>query len=135
MEVDRRPWVRAAAATGLPYRWARMSLVRDTDVLEYRSARRRRGPGARLRLRVGHPIDGSPLDHFLTARWRLHQRVGGVTVSVGFRHDRWPLHAADVVELEDALIAATGLPAPVGPPVSVLYSPGVRGRLGLPRPV
>jgi uncharacterized protein len=49
-------------------------------------------------------------------------------------HDRWPLHAAELEDLHDELIAATGLPAPNPPPLSVLYSPGVRGRLGLPRP-
>jgi uncharacterized protein len=44
------------------------------------------------------------------------------------------LHAAELEDLHDDLIAATGLPAPTTPPFSVLYSPGVRGRLGLPLP-
>ena len=44
----------------------------------------------------------------------------------------WPLHAAELLGLNDNLIAATGLATPIGPPASVLYSPGVRGRMGLP---
>jgi uncharacterized protein YqjF (DUF2071 family) len=135
MEADRLPWVLAARAARLPYRWARMSLVRDAHVLDYRSRRRPSGPSARVRIRVGPPVDGDPLDHFLTARWRLHHRLPGVTVTARLTHERWPLHAAELVGLEDELIAATGLPAPAGPPQSVLYSPGVRGRLGLPVPV
>jgi uncharacterized protein YqjF (DUF2071 family) len=87
-----------------------------------------------MRIRVGPPVDGTPLDHFLTARWRLHHRVPGATVTARLTHDRWPLHAADLVDLEESLVVATGLPAPTGPPDSVLWSPGVRGRFGLPAP-
>jgi uncharacterized protein len=135
MEADRLPWVLAARAAGLPYRWAQMSLIRDVHVLDYRSARRWPGPtgvGTSLRLRVGLPIEGGPLEHFLTARWRLHHRVLPVSLTARLVHDRWPLHRADLLDLHDELVAATGLPAPAGPPVSVLYSPGVRGRLGWP---
>ncbi len=137
MEADRLPWVVAARAAGLPYRWSRMSLSQDVHVLDYRSARRWPGPtdlGTRIRVRVGEPIEGDAFDHFLTARWRLHHRVPVVTVTARLTHNRWPLHAADLVDLRDELVATTGLPAPTAPPVSVLYSPGVRGRLGLPIP-
>jgi uncharacterized protein len=137
MEADRLPWVLAARACALPYNWARMSLHRNVHVLEYRSARRWPGPtgaASRIQVRVREPIDGGPLDHFLTARWRLHHHIAGATVAARLAHDRWPLHAAELEDLNDELIAATGLPAPTTPPLSVLYSPGVRGRLGLPLP-
>ena len=137
MEADRLPWVLAARAGTLPYRWARMSVTRDGDLIGYRSRRRWRGPGgpgARIRIRVGESVDGDPLDHFLTARWRLHHRLPGLTVAASLWHERWPLHRAELVELHEDLVAATGLPAPAGPPASVLYSPGVSGRLGLPMP-
>jgi uncharacterized protein YqjF (DUF2071 family) len=88
--------------------------------------------GTSIRLRVGLPIEGGPLEHFLAARWRLRHRVLTVSLTARLVHDRWPLHRADLLDLHDELVAATGLPAPAGPPVSVLYSPGVRGRLGLP---
>ena len=47
-------------------------------------------------------------------------------------HNPWPLHAAELLGLHDNLLAATGVATPTGPPASVLYSPGVRGRMGLP---
>jgi uncharacterized protein YqjF (DUF2071 family) len=136
MEADRLPWVLASWAVALPYKWSRMSLIRDVHLLEYRSERRWPGPpklGTRFRLRVGQPIEGGPLDHFLTARWRVHHRIGRTTRATELWHNRWPLHAASLAgDPHDELIAATGLPAPTTPPVSVLYSPGCRGRLGLP---
>ena len=138
MEADRLPWVLAARAAGLPYRWSRMSLVRDVHELDYRSRRRWPGPaalGTRIRLRVGQPIEGGPLDHFLTARWHLHHRVAAVTLTARLAHNRWPLHTAELVDLQDELVPGIGLPAPTAAPVSVLYSRGVRGRLGLPAPV
>jgi uncharacterized protein YqjF (DUF2071 family) len=136
MEADRLPWVLATRALGLPYRWSTMSLTSDLPLLDYRSARRWPGPtgvGTRIKLRIGQPIDGGPFEHFLTARWRLHHRVPATaTFTARLVHRRWPLHAAGLIELDDELVVATGLPAPDAPPVSVLYSPGVRGRLGLP---
>jgi uncharacterized protein len=142
MEADRLPWVLAARAAGLPYRWSRMSLIRDVHVLDYQSARRWPGPTGlttRVRVRAGQPIDGGPLDHFLTARWRLHHRIAAATVTVTvtarLAHNRWPLYTADLLHLDDELIATTAVPAPTTPPDSVLYSPGVRGRFGLPEPI
>ena len=138
MEADRLPWVLAARAVDLPYRWSRMSLVRTVHVLDYRSSRRWPGPpspATRIRMRVGAPIEGDPLDHFLTARWRLYHRVPAATLTARMVHNRWPLHSADLLDLHDELVAATGLPAPTAPPVSVLYSPGVQGQLGLPKPI
>jgi uncharacterized protein len=134
MEADRLPWVLAARAARLPYRWARMSLARDVHEIDYRSTRRWPGPvgtGTHIRLRVGPPIPGNPLDHFLTARWRLHHRVNATTMTAQLAHNPWPLHTAELLDLDDNLLAATGLAAPTAPPTSVLHSPGVRGRIGL----
>lgn len=136
MEADRLPWVLAAQLAGLPYRWSRMSLTERDHIREYRSARRWPGPrmiGTRIRLGLGERVEGGPFEHFLTARWRLHHRVAGTTVSTRLIHDPWPLHQARLLDLDDNLVAATGLPAPSRPPASVLYSPGVHGRFGLPR--
>jgi uncharacterized protein YqjF (DUF2071 family) len=134
MEADRLPWVLAARGARLPYRWSRMSLARDVHEIDYRSARRWPGPigtGTHIRLRVGPPIPGNPLDHFLTARWRLHHRVNAGTVIAQLLHNPWPLHAAELLGLDDDLIASTGLATPTEPPATVLYSPGVRGRIGI----
>jgi Uncharacterized conserved protein (COG2071) len=97
MEADRFPWVLAARAARLPYRWSRMGLTRDLHEIDYRSVRRWPGPigtGTHLRLRVGPPIAGNPVAHFLTARWRLHHHLNATTVTVQLTHDAWPLHAA-----------------------------------------
>ncbi|HEX8345748.1 MAG TPA: DUF2071 domain-containing protein [Actinoplanes sp.] len=130
------PVLSAQVALRLPYKWARMRLVKDRDVVRYTS--RRRVPGPRpatstMAVRVGAPIaDPTPLEHFVTARWGLHTRVYGRTLHLPNEHPRWPLHRAELLELTDDLITATGLPAPVGPPASVLYSPGVPVRFGAP---
>jgi uncharacterized protein YqjF (DUF2071 family) len=137
MEADHLPWVLAARAARLPYRWSRIGLVRDLHDIDYRSTRRWPGPigiGTHIRLRVGPPTPGNALDHFLTARWRLHHRVGATTVTAQLTHNPWPLHAAELLGLDDNLIEATGLARPTGAAASVLYSPAVRGRIGLPPP-
>lgn len=47
-------------------------------------------------------------------------------------HPRWPLYRAELLKCEEDLVAAAGLPAPAGEPVSVLYSPGVPAPFGRP---
>ncbi|WP_314408790.1 YqjF family protein [Streptomyces kroppenstedtii] len=118
----------------LPYVWSRMSVRTDEDTVAYTSARRLPGPrGAysRLVVRPGEPMaEPTGLEHFLTARWGMHKPFSG---GVGFLpndHPRWPLHRATLVECEENLVGAAGLPTPTGEPVSVLYSPGVPVRLG-----
>lgn len=137
LEAERLLPVLAAQVTlRLPYKWARMRLVKDRDVVRYTSRRRVPGPRpatSRMTVRVGAPIPApTPLEHFVTARWGLHTRAYGRTVHLPNEHPRWPLHRAELLELDDRLITAAGLPAPVGPPVSVLYSPGVPVRFGTP---
>ncbi|MFJ7190325.1 YqjF family protein [Streptomyces bacillaris] len=122
------------AAVRLPYVWARMGVERAGDTLTYTSTRRWPGPrGARSRivLRVGDVIgEPTPLEHFLTARWALHTSLLGRTAYLPNVHPRWPLHRAELLECDEELVVAAGLPAPVGEPVSVLYSPGVPVRFG-----
>jgi len=76
-------------------------------------------------------VEADPLDHFLTARWGLHSRWYGGTAFTPVSHERWPLQRAELLELADGLVTATGLPAPVGPP-RVLHSAGVDVRIGRP---
>jgi uncharacterized protein YqjF (DUF2071 family) len=123
----------------LPYMWARMSVDRTGDVFEYAGTRRRPRPaspsGARSRIsvRVGEPIaEPSALDHFLTARWGLHNDWHGRALYLPNDHPSWRLHRAELLSLDENLVAAAGLPAPAGPPVSVLFSPGVPVRFGAP---
>jgi uncharacterized protein YqjF (DUF2071 family) len=131
------PVLTARALLRLPYTWSRMRLTRDGDLLTY--ACRRRWPGraaGAMTVRVGEPIaEPTPAEHFVTARWGLHTRAWGRTLHLPNEHPRWPLRRATLEHLDDTLIAATGLPAPAGPPVSVLYSPGVPVVFGPPGPI
>ena len=123
----------------LPYVWSAMRLRREGGVLTYTSCRRRaagRGPGSRVVVRPGAPIARpTPLEHFLTARWGMHVPWHGRTLHLPNDHPPWPLHRAELLELDDELVAAAGLPQMRGAPVSVLYSPGVQVRFGAPSPV
>ncbi|PJE99533.1 hypothetical protein CUT44_03170 [Streptomyces carminius] len=121
---------------GLPYVWSRMSVRREGDTVSYTGTRRRPGPrGAHsaITVEVGEAIrEPTALEHFLTARWGLHTTFFGRGTYLPNVHPRWPLHRARLIRCEEDLIAAAGLPAPEGDPVSVLYSPGVPVRFGRP---
>lgn len=134
LDATRLAPVLVARALGVPYSWSRMT----AGAQAYECRRRWPGPAAtsRLAVRPGAPI-GTPteLERFVTARWGLH--LSGRTGSAYWpnEHPEWPLHAAELVDLDDGLVAAAGLPVPSGPPSSVLWSPGVQVRFGPKRPV
>ncbi|SDE05354.1 YqjF family protein [Glycomyces harbinensis] len=132
------PVVLARIGFRLPYVWSRMDVEADGDRRTYTSSRRWPGPrGARSRIgvRIGERLaEPTALEHFLTARWALHNAAFGRTRYLPHAHPRWPLHRAELLECDEDLVAAAGLPAPAGDPVSVLYSPGVKVRFGRPVP-
>jgi uncharacterized protein len=133
------PVVLARGMVRLPYRWARMRAWATAGGWTYISRRRWPGPRgvtSRLVLRVGDQIRApSELDRFLTARWGLHYSWRGRTYYWPNTHQEWPLHNAELVDLVADLVAADGVRVPAGPPVSVLWSPGVDVRFGFPRPL
>ncbi|GAA2485800.1 DUF2071 domain-containing protein [Streptomyces thermolineatus] len=130
------PVVVGRAAFRIPYVWSRMEVRREDDTITYTSRRRWPGPrGAhsRIAVRVGDPVgEPSELEHFLTARWGMHTAFFDRPLYLPNAHPRWPLHRAELLDCDEDLVAAAGLPAPVGEPVSVLYSPGVPVRFGRP---
>ncbi|MFB6836890.1 YqjF family protein [Streptomyces sp. NPDC056361] len=120
----------------IPYVWSRMSVLSDGSTVTYRSRRRWPGPrGAHsaITVDVGEAVEEpTALEHFLTARWGMHSSLLGRPLYLPNTHPRWPLHRARLVSLDESLLAAAGLPRPLGEPVSVLYSPGVPVRFGGP---
>jgi uncharacterized protein YqjF (DUF2071 family) len=118
---------------GIPYTWARMRLRRNGSRITYSSTRRwpQRGLRSRLSIVVGDVVEPSPLETWLTARWGAHTRVAGRTWWVPNEHEPWPLRSAEIVELDDDLLAASGV-QPTGERLRALFSPGVRTRFGRP---
>jgi uncharacterized protein YqjF (DUF2071 family) len=104
-----------------------------THHYESRLRRAGRRPGSRVVVRVGPVRPSTPLDTFLTARWGLHVRWWGRTTYIPNRHGRWPLREAEVVTLEDDLLASVGLGELAGrTPDHVAFSEGVHTEFGLP---
>lgn len=133
------PALVARATYRLPYCWSAMSIEQTGDEWAYTSRRRwpRGEASSRVRFRVGDavPVDEiGDLDHFLTARWALGTRFGRRLMWAEVDHEPWVVHRAEVLEVDETLLAAAGLPAPEGDPV-VLWSPGVDVRIGRPRTV
>ncbi|WP_307172609.1 YqjF family protein [Streptomyces sp. B3I7] len=129
------PVLMGRALFRLPYMWSRMAVHHKGDLVGYTSARRCPGPrgACRLVVRRGEAIaEPTGLEHFLTARWGMHNAFFGDTGFLPNAHPRWPLHRAELVACEENLLAAAGLPGEPGEPVSVLYSPGVPVELGRP---
>ncbi|MGV9316339.1 YqjF family protein [Streptomyces sp. NPDC003691] len=120
----------------LPYLWSGMRVRTAGDTVTYTSSRRWPGPrgaGCRLTVRRGERVaEPTELEHFLTARWGMHNTFFGSASYLPNDHPRWPLFRAELLDYEENLVAAAGLPAPTEAPVSVLWSPGVPVKLGGP---
>jgi uncharacterized protein len=120
---------------GAPYRWARMRFHRDGDVVTYLARLRRLGerPASRVVVRVGDVREATPLDDFLTARWGAHVARRRGTTYVPNAHEPWTLRDAEVLELDDGLLASVGLPGLAArPPDQVAFSDGVHAEFGRP---
>ncbi|NOX29925.1 MAG: DUF2071 domain-containing protein [Actinobacteria bacterium] len=138
LDAARLPAVATArTAYRLPYFWSSMSLGQQDGVVSYSSERRWPGPrGTKsvVKVRPGEAFgadDLADLDHFLTARWRLYSAHRSGQRSALAEHPAWPLHRAELLELDDELVSAAGLPTPTGDPICH-WSPGVEVRIGLP---
>ncbi|MEA2645583.1 MAG: uncharacterized protein QOE92_666 [Chloroflexota bacterium] len=129
----------ALVTYGLPYRWSRMRLEEAGSRVTYRCRRRLpRFPAASCLVSVDAgearaAPDLAPLDHFLTARWSLFASRQGRLVRADVEHPTWPLARARLLDYDDGLLAAAGVPEVSGEPV-VHYSPRLHARLTAPRP-
>jgi len=141
LDAARLPAVLAGrAGYGLPYCWSAMAVQPSPGRLRYRCRRRWPGPaGARCdaEVQLGTPFaddELGPLDHFLTARFRLYSVLAGRLVAADAEHPPWSLVRARLDSLEEDLVRAAGLPPPSGEPL-LHASSGVQVRIGLWHPV
>jgi uncharacterized protein YqjF (DUF2071 family) len=138
LDVDRLlPAVVARTTYSLPYCSGLADHVRAGDVITSRVRRRwprsTDAPTTQIAVRSGRPIDDSdPLAGFLTARWGLISATRrGRLRYAPVDHPTWALYGAELLHLDDHLVAAAGLPQPDGPPLA-MWSPGVDVRVGRP---
>ena len=120
----------------IPYHWGSMSLRRDGRVFDYAARRRWQGDAtSHVRVRVGarvDPGDEADLDRFLSARWCFFADTPNGLLRADVDHGRWPLHRAEVLELDDRFVGACGYDVTGRTPDHVAFSPGVDVRVDLP---
>ncbi len=127
------PVVVARAAFGLNYRWASMRFGRRDGAVAYRTKRHGQTEAAShivVRPSLGSALNAAisedPVARFLTARWAFHETRLGRTIYCRNQHEPWPLQHAELVHLNDGLLAAAGLHGIADrAPDSVLYAPEV----------
>ena len=138
LDASRLAVVVAARAASIPYVWSRCrahSSLGATPRYGYDVVRFRGNTRSSFVVEPAHGTTAEDeLSLELTARFGLHSRFGNRTVYIPNIHEPWPLHPATVSSLDDGLLAAAGFTV-AGPPESVLYSPGVQTRFGVPRVV
>ncbi|MCG8418652.1 MAG: DUF2071 domain-containing protein [Proteobacteria bacterium] len=146
--LDAASWLAVKAARlgwGLPYFYARMSMntigqtkhsradnrtvdVATGTVIDYQTTRRPESARTRVRYRVGAELgDSRPdtLEYFLFERYLLHVERRSSIYTGQVYHAPYPIWLAEVEQCSDELVAAAGLPRPLGDPPLVHYSPGV----------
>jgi uncharacterized protein YqjF (DUF2071 family) len=137
LEASRLAAVLAARAIySLPYFWSKTTLEQPDDRLSYSSLRHGASSvRSSISIRPGAEIAvPDPLSDFLTARWALFEKRGRRTLFLRNWHEPWVLHDAELVSLDDTLVATAGLRGITArTPDSVLYSPGVTTRFGAVR--
>lgn len=135
------PALLARWAWGAPFAWSRVQVARDGDRLSYDVSRRFPADRAhgRLVVEAGARLVADDHDRFLTERsllWGLSPRGRTRTrrlVATLADHDPWRLRAARLVDADDGLFAAAGLPPTTDTPrLHVVDEMHVRFRGRLP---
>jgi uncharacterized protein YqjF (DUF2071 family) len=78
---------------------------------------------------VGQSLRAGDLENFLTARFRLYTRAAGRMAFADIEHPPWPLQEAELIQLDQTIVPASGLPPPRTEPL-VHYSARVDVRVG-----
>ena len=84
-----------------------------------------------IEIERGDPLRAGDLEIFLTERYGLYALRRGRLLYAPVDHVPWPLAGANVLQLEQTLTDAAGLPQPQGPALAH-FSPGVDVRTGRP---
>jgi len=123
--------VGARATYGLPYFSARMAVnIGATENLYWS----RRASGAKATIRIakeGRITEQSPLDVFLTARFRLYSKYAGRLITAEVAHPPWVLNRIRVLEFEETVRRAMRVEFPSQDFLGH-HSPGVDTRIGRP---
>jgi uncharacterized protein YqjF (DUF2071 family) len=119
---------------GVPYTWAKMTIERRNNAIDYRTHRRWPRPRSTsaVTVEVGDTTDPTDTELWFTARWGLHNRYAGRTWWTPNRHEPWSLHEATLISLDDQLVAATGIAVDHHTMMRPLWSPGVHTQFGRP---
>jgi uncharacterized protein YqjF (DUF2071 family) len=119
----------ARAAFGLPYWHARIRRRRRDGITDYAVQRLfNTRPRLTVTYELGEPLGAAEpgtSEHFLVERYLLHLERHGALWTTQVHHSPYPLQRARVLEIQDELIGAAGLPEPDGPPPLVHHAPGV----------
>ena len=121
----------ARVGWNLPYFFAAMSLEHEGDKVRYRT-RRHYPPPTPAELEIDWTIgpelpcaEPGTLEHFLCERYFLYAADTDGAISRGqVNHRAYPLRQATIDSMSQTLVSAAGIDV-AGPPLSVLYSPGV----------
>lgn len=112
----------------LPYFHATMSEHSEGNVRSYTSVRREGSRRFHARFRVGEelgPSKAGTFEHFLLERYLLFSMKDDEVLEGQVHHVPYPAFQAEVLELEEQLVEAAGLPPTEGLPEIAHYSPGV----------
>lgn len=124
------PVLIARAAFGLNYQWSSMKIGQRDGDIAYRT-KRHGEPEAASHIIVRPNPDSSAnagladdaLAAFLTARWGFHESHRGRTIYCRNYHAPWPLQHAELVHINDGLLAVAGFGGLADrAPDSVLYA-------------
>ncbi len=129
LEANSRLAVWAArSGWGLPYYFARMRYHRTEDEVRYESRRVSSGARHFVHYKIGEtrgPSAAGTVEHFLLERYLLFVERRRSLYVGQVSHEPYPVQLAEVIRVDDQLVAATGLPQPDQPPRFAHYASGV----------
>jgi uncharacterized protein YqjF (DUF2071 family) len=113
---------------GLSYYFASIEMAEVDGAISYMARRRQSGAQLRVRYQVGAHLGPSApgtLEHFFLERYLLFVARHGQLLAGQVHHPPYPAQEVIVDEVQDELIAASGLPAVSGLPEFAHFARGV----------